>query len=40
MRRFLIGLVLALLLLVSIAIGVTVARWPALMQGWHHGRVQ
>jgi len=30
MRRFLIGLVLALLLIVSIGIGITVARWPDL----------
>jgi len=28
MRRLLIGLMLALLLLVSIGLGVTVARWP------------
>ena len=38
MRRFLVGLVLVLLLMVSIAIGVTVARWPSLSQAWHHGR--
>ncbi len=30
MRRCLIGLVLALLLIVSIGIGITVARWPDL----------
>jgi hypothetical protein len=29
MRRLLIGLTVALLLLVSIAVGVVVARWPA-----------
>jgi hypothetical protein len=28
MRRFLIGLTLALLLAASIGVGVTVARWP------------
>jgi hypothetical protein len=32
MRRFLIGLTLALLLTVSISIGVTVARWPHCRQ--------
>ena len=31
MRRLLIGLTLALLLVVSIAVGVTVARWPTLL---------
>ena len=30
MRRFLIGVVLALLLAVSIGIGILVARWPWL----------
>jgi hypothetical protein len=34
MRRFLIGLVLVLLLMASIGIGVTVARWPELMRSW------
>jgi len=34
MRRFLIGLVVLLLLIASIGIGVTVARWPALMVSW------
>jgi len=34
MRRFLIGLVLVLLLIVSIGFGVTVARWPELLQSW------
>ena len=37
MRRLLIGLVLALLLIVSIGSGIAVARWPALMQCWHRG---
>jgi hypothetical protein len=32
MRRFLIGLTLALLLIVSIGVGVTVAQWPH----WRH----
>jgi hypothetical protein len=32
MRRFLIGLTLALLLIVSIGIGVAVALWPS----WRH----
>jgi hypothetical protein len=30
MRRFLIGLVVVLLLILSIGIGITVARWPEL----------
>ncbi len=34
MRRFLIGLVLVLLLMASIGVGVTVARWPDLMLSW------
>jgi hypothetical protein len=34
MRRFLIGLVLALLLIASVGVGVTVARWPELMLSW------
>ncbi|MGH8139150.1 MAG: hypothetical protein ACREVV_13305 [Steroidobacteraceae bacterium] len=38
MRRFLIGLVLVLLLIVSAGIGIAVARWPTLMQCWHQGR--
>jgi len=38
MRRFLIGLVVALLLVASIVVGVTVAKWPALMMSWHEGR--
>jgi hypothetical protein len=32
MQRFLIGLTLALLLIISIAIGIAVARWPE----WRH----
>jgi hypothetical protein len=32
MRRFLIGLTLALLLIVSIGVGVAVALWPS----WRH----
>ena len=39
MRRFLIGLVLVLLLVASIGVGVTVARWPALKLSWHDGRL-
>jgi hypothetical protein len=39
MRRFLIGLVVALLLVASIGVGVTVAKWPALVQCWHEGRL-
>jgi hypothetical protein len=34
MRRILIGLVLVLLLMASIGVGITVARWPELMQSW------
>jgi hypothetical protein len=34
LRRFLIGLVVMLLLIASIAVGVTVARWPDLMLSW------
>ena len=33
MRRFLIGLVVTLLLVVSIGIGIVVARWP-WCRGW------
>jgi hypothetical protein len=32
MRRFLIGLILVLLVIISVAIGVFVARWPH----WRH----
>lgn len=35
MRRFLIGLVVLLLLLVSVGIGITVARWPDLKRSSH-----
>jgi len=38
MRRFLIGLVLVLLLIASIGIGVTVARWPDLLMSWRADR--
>jgi ABC-type transporter Mla subunit MlaD len=34
MRRFLIGLTLALLLVVSIGVGVAVARWPYCPHLW------
>jgi hypothetical protein len=37
MRRFMIGLVLVLLLITSIGVGVTVARWPELMS-WRANR--
>lgn len=36
MRRFLIGLVLALLLLISTGIGIAVARWPVWKRCWPH----
>ena len=39
MRRFLIGLVLVLLLVASIGVGITVAKWPALKLSWHSGRL-
>jgi hypothetical protein len=39
MRRFLIGLLVMCLLLASVGIGVTVAKWPALMLAWHEGRL-
>jgi hypothetical protein len=35
MRRVLICLVVAALLAVSVAVGVTIARWPVLMLSWH-----
>jgi hypothetical protein len=38
MHRFLIGLVLLLLVLVSAGIGIAASRWPALLQCWHSGR--
>jgi hypothetical protein len=38
MRRVLIGLVLVLLLMASIGVGVTVARWPDLMLAWRSDR--
>jgi hypothetical protein len=34
MRRFLIGLVVVVLLMASIGVGVTVARWPDLLRWW------
>jgi hypothetical protein len=40
MRRFLIGLVLVLLLIASIGVGITVARWPDLMLSWRGERVR
>ncbi|HVO49331.1 MAG TPA: hypothetical protein VMT29_23670 [Steroidobacteraceae bacterium] len=33
-RRVLIGFVLVVLLLASVAIGIAVARWPYLVQEW------
>jgi hypothetical protein len=35
MRRLLIGLTVALLLVVSIGVGVAVARWPQHALRWH-----
>jgi hypothetical protein len=40
MRRFLIGLVVVLLLIASVGVGVTVARWPDLMLSWRSDRVR
>jgi hypothetical protein len=40
MRRFLIGLVVVLLLIASIAVGVIVARWPDLMLSWQPDRAR
>jgi hypothetical protein len=40
MRRFLIGLVVVLLLIASIGVGVTVARWPDLMLSWQPDRAR
>ena len=40
MRRFLIGLVVLLLLIASIGVGVTVARWPDLMLSWQPDRAR
>jgi len=40
MRRFMIGLVVMLLLIVSIGVGVTVARWPDLLGSWQANRPQ
>ncbi|MFL6602059.1 MAG: hypothetical protein ACJ8R9_12100 [Steroidobacteraceae bacterium] len=38
LRRLLIGLVVLLLLIASIVVGVTVARWPDLMLSWQTNR--
>jgi hypothetical protein len=38
MRRFLIGLVVALLLVASIGVGITVAKWPDLLLSWREAR--
>jgi hypothetical protein len=40
MRRFMIGLVVLLLLIASIGVGVTVARWPDLMLSWQPDRAR
>jgi hypothetical protein len=40
MRRFLIGLVVLLILIASVGIGVTVARWPELMLSWQPDRAR
>jgi hypothetical protein len=40
MRRFLIGVLVALLLIVSVAVGVTVAKWPDLMLSWQPDRAR
>ena len=40
MRRFFIGLVVVLILIASVGIGVTVARWPDLMLSWQPDRVR
>jgi hypothetical protein len=34
MRRFLIGSVVLLILIVSVGIGITVAKWPDLRRSW------
>ena len=39
MRRFMIGLVLVLLLIASIGVGVTVARWPDLKKDFGHAAI-
>jgi hypothetical protein len=40
MRRFLIGFVVLLILMVSVGIGVTIARWPELMLSWQPDRAR
>jgi len=40
MRRFLIGLVVALILIASVGVGITVAKWPDLMLSWQPDRAR
>jgi len=40
MRRLLIGLVVVLILIASVGIGVTIARWPDLMLSWQPDRAR
>jgi hypothetical protein len=40
LRRFMIGLVVLLLLIASVGVGVTVARWPDLMLSWQPDRAR
>ena len=40
MRRFLIGLVVALILISSVGVGITVAKWPDLMLSWQPDRAR
>jgi hypothetical protein len=40
LRRVLIGLLVLLLLIASIAVGITVARWPDLMLSWQSDRAR
>ena len=40
MRRFMIGLVVLLILIVSVGVGITVAKWPDLMLSWQPDRAR
>jgi hypothetical protein len=40
MRRFVIGLVVLLILIASVGVGITVAKWPDLMVSWQPDRAR
>jgi hypothetical protein len=40
MRRFMIGLVVLLILIASVGVGITVAKWPDLLLSWQPDRAR